>query len=184
MNACSSMPSSTRSPQRASVVAERPEVLLDVVEHTEVDEREVVRRVTARSRGSSPPTPRGRSRRGTGRHDEPGALEPDARPRPRVERPVPVQIRDVVPRVPGVGKQSSPEDAAADDVHVLSGNRRQLAPELVERSRRVAARSRRVSSGRADGGADLGDVDLQRGCSRTSTPAAPAWSRWMCERRR
>ena len=41
----------------------------------------------------------------------------------------------------------------------------------------------RLEAGRVDQmrRADLGDVHLELGCSRTSTPAAPAWSRWICD---
>ena len=62
---------------------------------------------------------------------------------------------------------------------------RELAPELVERVAVEPARARlelrRIDQVRRS---DLRDVHLEPGCSRTSTPAAPAWSRWMCERSR
>ena len=81
--------------------------------------------------------------------------------------------------VAGGRKALEPEHAVARDVDVLLGDGGELAPEVVE-VREEAARAR-LEAARVDemGRADRRDVHLRSGCSRTSVPAAPAWSRWM-----
>ena len=91
------------------------------------------------------------------------ALEADPCRVARVERAVLSQVRDVVPGVAGSRKAVEPDDPVADDVHVPLGDRRELAPEVVER---VAVEPpgaglelRGVDEVRR---ADLGHVHLQR----------------------
>ena len=88
-------------------------------------------------------------------------------------------------RGPGEGKQSSPRTRSPTTSTFSCGHRRELAPEHVERVAVEPARAR-LEPARVDDvrRADLGDVHRSPGCSRTSVPAAPAWSRWMCERSR
>ena len=65
-------------------------------------------------------------------------------------------------------------------------HRRELAPERVERDRRRACRALASSlEGSTRCGAPISETwTWSHGFWRTSTPAAPAWSRWMCESRR
>ena len=93
-----------------------------------------------------------------------------------------VQVADVVRRVAGGGEALEPERRGR--------RRRGRSPPAPARARprgvegvAVEAARARLEPARVDDvrRADLGDVHLEPGCSRTSTPAAPAWSRWMCE---
>ena len=98
-----------------------------------------------------------------------------------VERAVGIEVADVVRRVAGRREAVEAEHAVADDVDVLLRHRRELAPERVER---VAVQPARAASPAAPGrrGAARRSRETctcSAGCSRTSVPAAPAWSRWM-----
>jgi hypothetical protein len=90
-------------------------------------------------------------------------LDAYARSVPRIQRPVGVEIGDVVPGVPRRWEALEPEGGLADDVDALLRHRRELAPEIVERVPVEAAGAvlqlRGVDEVR---GADLRDMDLQR----------------------
>ena len=106
------------------------------------------------------------SRSGGGRdgEDVPAGLDADADCIAGVERPVGVQVADVVRRVAGRREAVEPDDAVAGDLDVLLRDRRQLAPEHVERVAVETARARlepaRVDEVRRP---DLGHVDAQPG---------------------
>jgi hypothetical protein len=87
-------------------------------------------------------------RRRDRKHVPPGH-DADAGRVPRVERPVAVQVADVVRRVAWGGEAEEPEHAIADDVHVLLRHRGELAPELVE-GVAVEAAGARLEAARVD----------------------------------
>ena len=105
------------------------------------------------------------------RHDEASALEADACGVAGVQRSVRVEARDVVPRMTGSRKALEADHAVADDVDVLGRDRRELAPELVERiaveSARARVELRRIDEVRSS---DLRDVHLQIEGSRDEHP--------------
>ena len=154
----------------------------EVVGDAEVDEREPLRRAPLDLVERLEPAVAVELGRRRGREDELARLDAHAGRVARVERPLAVEEADVVPRVARRREAVEAEHAVADDADVLLGHRRELAPELVEvlavESARALLEPRRVDE---VGRADLRDVDGQPGCSRTRTPAAPAWSRWMCD---
>ena len=103
-------------------------------------------------------------RRRRGRQHEPGRHDADPSRVARVERPVGVQVADVVRRVPGRGEALEPEDAVADDVDVLLRHGRELAEQGIERIGVEPARAR-LQLARVDdvGRPDLRDVHLEPG---------------------
>ena len=133
-----------------------------------------------RSRRSSAPRPRRRcpaeARRAprSGRDPHAGGIAGEARAVWREEG-------DVVGRVPRRRERVQVEHAAADDAHVLLRNGRE-PPHRRSKSSPYslrALRSRRLGSTRCGAPISL-TCTSRRGFSRTSDPAAPAWSRWMC----
>ena len=184
-NSSSVAPPSTDSAQsrRLQVAARRGAA--DVVGDAEVDEREpfgaasldLVERLLPRLDVDV-----GRRRR---RHDEAAGQHAHAARVAGVERPVGVEVADVVRRVAGRGERLEPETGAVERVDVLLRHRRELAPERVEGVAVQPARALLQPLGVDEvRRADRRDVHLQAGCLRTRTPAAPAWSRWMCVSRR
>ena len=157
------MPSSTRSPQRPSVSRSTARCSCDVVEDAEVDEREPARRAALDLRDRLLPGLEVELGRRAGRHRRSDRPRSGRRPRPprRASRP-PSRYETWCHAWPGRREALEPNDAVADDVHVLRRNRRELAPELVERVAVEPARARlelrRVDEVRR---ADLGDVNLE-----------------------
>jgi hypothetical protein len=157
----------------------------DVLGDAEVDEREplgpaaldLVERLLPRL-----DVDLGRRRR---RHDEAAGQDADPAGVAGVERPVGVEVADVVRGVARRREALEPDDAIPDGVDVLLRNRSELAPERVERVA-VETASALLQPGRVDEvrRADRRDVHCSAGCSRTRVPAAPAWSRWMWLSRR
>ena len=165
--------------------AQRVEVALDVVEDAEVDQGEAARRASLDLVDRSLPrieVDLGRRRR---REDEPSRRDADPCGVAVVERPVLVLVGDLVRRrgpVPG-----STRARRLDRRRPARSSRDGL--ELAQSSSNASPYSRRalVSSrlGSTRCGAPISETcTVSPGCSRTSAPAAPAWSRWMWERRR
>ena len=140
------------------------EVALDVVEDAEVDEGD--------AGGTAPlelverPVPRLEVdlRRGRGGEDEPSGRDPHAERVAVVERPVVVQVGDLVGGVARGRDALEPEHVVAHHADVRLGHGRELAPELVEgvavQAPRARLEPRRVDDVRR---ADLRDVDDQVG---------------------
>jgi len=98
------------------------------------------------------------------RHHVAAGQHPDARGVACVERAVAVEIANVVLRMAGRGPALETDDVVADDVHVVAGDCRKLAPEGVEG---VAVELSRAPFEAVwvdqVGCADLGYVHLERG---------------------
>jgi hypothetical protein len=98
-------------------------------------------------------------RRRGGGVDEATRVDPHAGRVARVERPVLVEVRDVVARVAGRGEAGEPDDVLAHREHVCGRDRGELAPELVERVAVEAPRARLEPLGVDEvRQPDLGDV--------------------------
>jgi hypothetical protein len=99
-------------------------------------------------------------------------LDADTRGVPGVQRAVTVEVADVVRRVPGRREALQPGDAVADDVDVLLGNGRELAPQRVEdvtvEPARAPLEPLRIDEVRR---ADAGDVHLQAGVLSDEDPS-------------
>ena len=119
---------------------------------------------------------------GVGARTKRAALDADARDVAGEHRSVGGEVRHMVARVARASEStSSPRTRLADDVDVLRGNRSELAPERVE-GVAVETAGARVEPTRVE---DVRSARRRRrvpgapAVRRTSTPAAPAWSRWM-----
>ena len=147
----------------AERLAELGEVLLDVVEGAEVDERESAGRSVSISRIVCSHASRSNSGGGHG-----GSRTRRRRPARPLRRPRRAsRCRRDTRRGARRGRVSGSTRArrpVADDVDVLGGNRHELAPELVERIA-VEPACARFELRRIDDvrGSDLRDVDLERG---------------------
>ena len=159
------------------------QVALDVVEHAEVGQREprgsrrsVSSSVRSQRRGRPPAAASAERRSGRGDPDACSVAATASRPRGGTTRGAPhdrgwrrVETRGAVAATrmfPAGTGASSPQSASKESPY-----------------RRRALASSRVGSMRW--GAPISETwTISAGCSRTSAPAAPAWSRWMCERRR
>ena len=138
-------------------------MLLDVVVHAEVDEGEPVGAAAPDLVDRLLPGGEIELRGRTRRHDERTSSDTHSGRVAGVERALGVEIRDVVPCVPGRRETLEPHDDVADDVDILRRHRRQLAPESVEgiavEPASACLELRRIDDVRR---AHLGDVHLQR----------------------
>jgi hypothetical protein len=175
------MPSSTRSLQRRASRAAR---------RGAPGRRRTRRSGSARGRRGAqldlpdrlPPMPRGRTRGWAGRHHERAPARRTPR-RLRRRASLGVEVETWCHAWPGSGSSRGPSTASPTTWTFSDGNRRELAPEIVERVAVEAARARVERDGSIRCGAPISETcTCSAGCSRTSTPAAPAWSRWMCDR--
>ncbi len=136
---------------------------LDVVEHAEVDEREARGRAPLDLGDGSVPRLEIEFRRWARWHDELPAFEADPGGIAGIERAVRVEVGHVMPRVAGSRKTFEPHDPVAHDVDVRLGDRREFAPQLVERVAveppGAGVELRGIHEVRR---ADRGYVDLQR----------------------
>ena len=154
-------PSSTPATSARERLAKLGQVLLDVVEGAEVDKRESPRRARLDLRDRPLPGVGVELRRGAGWKTKRPEPDPHACS-VGVQRPS-LSVRHVVPRVSGVGKQSSPTTRSPTTCTFSSGIRVCAHAEGVERVAVEASRAR-LELRRIDevGRADLGDVNLQR----------------------
>ncbi len=162
------------------------EVPLDVVGDAEVDEREalwlaardlVERRLPRRDIDV---------RRRRRRHDRAAGQNAHAARVAGVERPVGVEVADVVRRVARRWGRTRGRATAPSSGWTFSAGTGASSPQSESNvspySRRALFSSR---SGSTRCGAPTGETcTCSAGFLRTSTPAAPAWSRWMCVSRR
>jgi hypothetical protein len=134
-----------------------------VLDDTEVDEREPVRVAPFDFLERLLPEIEVELRRRRRRQHGAAWLDADARRVARIERPVAVEVGDVVRRVPGRREAIEAEDVFADDVHVLLRYRREFAPERVERVAVQPSRASFEALGRDQVRCpDLRDVHLER----------------------
>ena len=106
------MPSSIQSAHRAQGLAQSCEVLLDVVVHAEVDEGEPVGAVALDLVDRLLPGVEIELRRRTRRHDERASSDTHSGRVAGVEGALGVEIRDVVPCVPGRREAVEPHHAS------------------------------------------------------------------------
>ena len=104
-------------------LAQGAEMVDDVVDDTEVDEREPGGRAALDLRDRVLPRLEVDVGRRARRHDEASTRQPHACGVSCVQRSVSVEVRDVVPRVAGRREAFEPESLVADDVHVRRGDR-------------------------------------------------------------
>ena len=137
------MPWATRSPQRWSVSRSRARCSSTSSKTPKCVSASRVGRPPLGLGDRLPPRPRDRCRAEASAASTKlrGAIRTPTRVA-RVERPVLVQHRDVVARVPGAREALEPEDVVADDADVLRGHGHELAPEPVERVAVEPARAR------------------------------------------
>ncbi len=166
--------------------AGRPDVPCGIVRDAEMDQREALGRAALDLVDRREPAVAVELGRRRGREDELARLDADAGRVAGVERPVAVEVsRRGAGRGPGDGKHSRPSTRSPTMRMFASGtgaSSPQSSSKCSPYRRRALFSSR---SGSARCGAPIPETCTVRpGCSRTSTPAAPAWSRWMCDRSR
>jgi len=127
-----------------------------------VDQREPVRVASLEVLDRALPLLEVEIRRGRWRQNGSAGVDANTRGVARIERPVAVEVGDVMRRVARGRKAREAEDAVAHDVHVVARHRSELTPERVEcvavEPACAALQSLGVNQVRR---ADLGDVYLQ-----------------------
>ena len=170
----------------AQLSAKAAQVVARLVDDAEVDQREALRRPQLELVDRPLPGLEVDLRRRSDGQDVTVGQDPDARRVARVEGAFAVEVADVM-RTRGPESESTRARARKSPTTcTFSSGTGASSP---QRRSKSSPYSRRALDSSLDGstrcGAPISETCTWRpGCSRTRVPAAPAWSRWMCESRR